>query len=555
MTFLNRMRFSRKLGLMTGAAVTGIGLFAVLAFATLRAVRINSPRYEDIALGYQLAGDCYDPPASLVAALPPAIAAEDAATPQETSKAVDLLRQAHQAFDTSQKHYREALPGGAIRNLMSAESYPAGEEWFTIAEKEYIPALLAGDHEGARRIRIAKMDPLFATHKAANDKLSDLTADWIPSQEKAAASIIASRSLELGLIFAGMAVILVFLGLSISRAIVTPVRRAIHVLTAMAEGDLSVSLEVNSTDEMHEIAEALNRTIVSIRSVLSSLYLAAEKAAAASTELTATSEDTAMRARDHAQDTQQLAAAMVQMSAAIAEVSDPAQEASASGLATETAADQGQRVMEETMCVIKQAAQITSEAAGQIRSLGQSSEQIGRIVGVIDEIAGQTNLLALNAAIEAARAGEQGRGFAVVAGEVRRLAERTTQATREIGTMISSIQQETATAVHSVEGGRERVVAGLTKAEECGSALDEIVRLARAAGGKVQQIAAAASEQSSVANQVTKNMHSISAFTEHSTAAGEQTVAACSDLSKLSADLEHHVQRFNLGSARNAGAA
>src|ERR1035441_8777189 len=116
MKILSRMRFSFKLGLMSGAAVLGLGLFAGLFSYTLRAVRINSPMYQDIALGYQLAGDCYDPPASLVAALPPAIAAEDAVTPEETRMAVKQLRQDHEAFESSQKHYREALPSGAIRD-------------------------------------------------------------------------------------------------------------------------------------------------------------------------------------------------------------------------------------------------------------------------------------------------------------------------------------------------------------------------------------------------------------------------------------------------------
>ena len=534
---------------MTVSAVGGLALFATLSYYTLAAIRINSPMYQDIALAYQLGGDCFDPPASLVAALPAAIAAEDATTDAETRKAVDLLRQDQQAFESSQKHYHAALPPGAIRDLMIQTAYPAGEEWFAIAEKEYIPALLAGDHDGARKIRIAKMNPLFVQHKAANDKLSDLTADWIPSQEKNAASIIRSRSTELGVLFAVTIALLWLMSLAISSAIVKPVRRTVEVLGAMADGDLSQSLQVDSTDEMRDVADALNRTIASFRDVLTTISHASERAAAASSELTATTEDTLEHSRDHAREAQQVAAAMVEMTAAIAEVSNAAKAAASSGSATETAAIHGRSVVEETMQVIQKAAKTTSEAADQIRSLGQSSEQIGRIIGVIDEIAGQTNLLALNAAIEAARAGEQGRGFAVVAGEVRRLAERTTAATREIAAMISSIQQETANAVLTMESGREQVDAGLTKAEECGSALGTIVQMAHEAGNMVNQIASSAVEQTSVAGQVTESMNAISHFTEQSAASGEQTVAACGDLAKLASELESNVQRFNISKA------
>ncbi len=550
MNLFNRLRFGGKLGLMIGSALLGLSTFAVLSMLTLRAVRINSPMYQDIALAYQLAGDCYDPPASLVAALPPAIAAEDATTAEETRHYVELLKADHQAFEDSQKHYSQALADGPIREVLRQTAYPPGEAWFDIAEKEYIPALLAGDHALAHRIRLEKMNPLFAQHKAGNDKLSELTATWIPNQEKAAVEIIRARSIELGGLFLLVTGFLVGMGIAISRSIVVPVRRAVEVLNAMAHGDLDQRFDVNSQDEMQEMAQALNLTSESVRRVLDSVHEAAERSAAASTELAATAKETALRSRDQAHEMNQVATAMVEMTAAIAEVSSAALTAAASGNATESAADQGHRVMAETMQVIQRAVTTTGRASRQIEALGQSSEQIGRIVGVIDEIAGQTNLLALNAAIEAARAGEQGRGFAVVAGEVRRLAERTTAATKEIATMIEGVQQETSEAVRSMELGRAEVEAGLGSAQQCGGALNEIVQLARRAGGMVSQIASSTKEQTSVADQVTKSMHAIATFTQHATAAGEEAVVACNDLARLSTELELHLQAFSTGAAR-----
>jgi methyl-accepting chemotaxis protein len=541
------MKFSLKLGMMTGTALIGLATFAVLAYLTLHAVCINSPMYQDIALGFSLAGDCYDPPASLVAALPPAIAAEDASTPEETSKAVALLQADHQAFVASQKHYSDVLPAGPIRDLMRSTAGPVGEEWFAIAEKEYIPALLSGDHLAARKIRIEKMNSLFARHRAANDKLSELTADWIPRQEKSAGETIRTRSLELGILFIILTVVLWQTGVAISRGIVKPVRRAIGVMEAMAQGDLTQRFDVESVDEMSEMAAAMNQTIASFRKVLSAISLAATRTAAASAELTATAQDTSEHSLTNTQETHQVAAAMVEMSAAIAEVSSSAWAAAKSSSNSATAAKHGKEVVEETMQVIRHAAQNSSETLDQIESLGKSSEQIGRILGVIEEIAGQTNLLALNAAIEAARAGEQGRGFAVVAGEVRRLAERTTSATKEIGSMISSIQQETALAVHSMATGRERVDAGMGKVEECRDALGLITQSVHQEEALVQQIATAAEQQTSAVNLVTESMNSISRFTDHANAATEQTVAACSDLSRLASELERHVHSFNIG--------
>lgn len=547
MNVLKRMKFAAKLALMAGTAIAGLLLFAALTFFMVRAVRINSPMYQDIALAYQLAGDCYDPPASLVAAAPVVIELEDANSADEVRKYAAVLHQDRQAFEQAHQHYQQALPPGPIRDLMRNESYPTGEAWFDAAENGFVPALLAGDRDAARRLRIEKMDPIFTRHKAANDKLAGLTATWIPTQEQNAAETIRTRGIALGLVFVAVLVVMTFVSLAITRGIVKPVRAAIEALHAMADGDLSTGFEVDSRDEMYEVATALDHTMNSFREVLAGILVAARGAAAASTELTASAHETSDRARNHAQETQNAAATMVRMSASIAETYQAAESAVHSGAATQKAAEQGQRIVGETMEVIRRTAEITTSTAQQIDALGRSSEQIGQIVNVIEEIAAQTNLLALNAAIEAARAGEQGRGFAVVAGEVRRLAERTSGATHEIGEMIQSIQRQTAQAVETMESGRTQVETGMSKAQECEGALGQIVQHARESGEMVQRIASASSEQDRAAQEIRIRMDSISTFSEHAATAGEEIVSACSDLAQLASELEKNAQTFQLG--------
>ena len=185
-----------------------------------------------------------------------------------------------------------------------------------------------------------------------------------------------------------------------------------------------------------------------------------------------------------------------------------------------------------------------------MRVQGKRSEQIGKIVNVINDIANQTNLLALNAAIEAARAGEHGRGFAVVAGEVRQLAERTTKATKEIGGMISGIQEDTLKAVHAIDSEAHDVKMGVDAASKAGTSLKEIIDAAEQVGGMILQIATAATEQSTTAQEVSHTVQEIARITTESTEHTEQTAAACKDLSNLADQLRQLVKQFKVAGSR-----
>jgi methyl-accepting chemotaxis protein len=212
-------------------------------------------------------------------------------------------------------------------------------------------------------------------------------------------------------------------------------------------------------------------------------------------------------------------------------------------------------VVEETLSRMRAIAQSVGETAKKVQELGKQSDQIGKIIGVIDDIADQTNLLALNAAIEAARAGEQGRGFAVVADEVRKLAERTSGATKEITGMIRSIQAETKSTVTAMQAGTKEVEQGVELTTQAGCSLHDIIQMSDQVGEMVTHIATAATQQSATTEEINGNIEQIAKITAASVASAQQTTGALQDLATLATNLQQLVGQFRLGLEGNDGEA
>jgi methyl-accepting chemotaxis protein len=206
----------------------------------------------------------------------------------------------------------------------------------------------------------------------------------------------------------------------------------------------------------------------------------------------------------------------------------------------------GAAVVEKTVAVMAQIADKVQESARTVESLGARSDQIGAIIGTIEDIADQTNLLALNAAIEAARAGEQGRGFAVVADEVRALAERTTRATREIGEMIKAIQNETKGAVEAMEQGVHQVENGTVEAAKSGQALQDILQQVNDVAMQVNQIATAAEEQTATTSEISSNMMQITEVVRQTSQGAQESATAAAQLNGSAELLQSLVRQFQL---------
>ena len=356
-----------------------------------------------------------------------------------------------------------------------------------------------------------------------------------------------SRNLWLlGIISAVAVVLTVVLAVLYTRSILQPLRQVLAINKRIAEGDLRVEAQATGRDEMADLMRATVQMQQTLRDTVSHIGEASTQLASAAEEMNAVTDEASRGLQRQNGEVEQAAAAVNEMTAAVEEVARNAASASTSAQQSERSTGLGAARVTETVNAINSLTSTVSHTSEQIVALAGQAQGIATVVDVIRGIAEQTNLLALNAAIEAARAGEQGRGFAVVADEVRALAHRTQESTREIEQMIGGIQSGSEGAVQAMQRSRDEATATLKIAHEAGAALEEIARSITEINERNFLIATASEEQAQVARSVDQNLVSIRDLSIQTSAGAHQTAAAAHEVSRLAVDMNRLVGRFSV---------
>jgi len=336
------------------------------------------------------------------------------------------------------------------------------------------------------------------------------------------------------------------LSIILTKSITGPIRENVNAVQKLADGDLTLNVSVKRKDEFAAVEGAVKKMVETWKGIVEKINEVAGNVASASHQLSASAEQVSKGSNNQAQRTSQLSTSSEEMSQTVLDIAQNTNKIAQSATDAALMAKKGEEIVNRSVTEVKEIAKTVDMSAEFVRVLGDKSEQIGKIVNVIDDIADQTNLLALNAAIEAARAGEQGRGFAVVADEVKKLAERTAKATSEISSMITTIQNEVLRAVDSMENAMGKVNVGVELASQAGDALKEIVNKVDDLQLMVSQIASATDEMSATSEEISKDIEHIAEISNEASVNSEQTAQAAGSLMNLSLNLQKVMGEFRV---------
>ncbi|MBF8746338.1 methyl-accepting chemotaxis protein [Pseudomonas monteilii] len=384
--------------------------------------------------------------------------------------------------------------------------------------------------------------------RAASDQMSALVEQLRSESRGRAASISASaeRTVWMGLLVMLASAVLVglFSLWLVNRSLIAPIRQLIEYVAQLSQGRFAAHVDGRREDELGRLARAANTLRDFLADTVGRLKDNAQELEGASGQLSSIASDMARGTQDQFQRTDQVATAMHEMSATAQEVARHAAEAARAADDADHSAQAGEQVMQQTIDIIGAVNQEIAGTAAVIRDLEADSTRIGKVLEVIRGIAEQTNLLALNAAIEAARAGEAGRGFAVVADEVRSLAQRTAASIAEIHQIIDAVQSGAVEAVKAIESGQQRSEQGAEQVQHAGQMLQRITLAVEAIRDMNRQIATAAEEQTSVAEDISRNLVEITRIATANQEAVQHTEQAGQRLHGLSGQLGEVTSRL-----------
>jgi twitching motility protein PilJ len=538
--------------------IIGLLIFIILAFYVLKQVTVNGPMYIQIKSTDDLRADMLPPPLFVVEPYAHAnrmylaLLAGDTEGVNKEAKQVERLAN---EFDNATLHWDTSQDANKVLGKELKGSYKAleasGKNFFNIYKTQFLPAILSGSPEAAL-VAHKELEKAYDVNATQTQVLADALGIESSAIVESSGSLLRGFLLGLGLLAIAIIAAIWFFGARQAKTINSAVMMlendgqqnqmaVLNLLDEMgdlADGDLTVRAEVRE-NITGAIADSINYTIDSLRGLVTGINRASQQVSTATGQAQATSVGLLSAAEKQASQISETTEAVNNMTRSILQVSSNASQASQVAQRSLQAATQGSKAVQNTIAGMNGIREQIQETSKRIKRLGESSQEIGEIVELISDITEQTNILALNA-------GEAGRGFTVVAEEVQRLAIRSSEATKQIGAIVKTIQTDTNSAVAAMEKSTEGVVEGARLSDAAGKALTEIETVSNSLARLIQSISTATEAQTQVASTVTRNMQQIQEITSQTTEGTKMTAESVGQLTKLAEELRDSVAGFKL---------
>ena len=541
----------KMVGLVT-VMVAGFGAFWGVSHQTLKYVGVGGDAYATIIRGKDLLADILPPPVYIIESQLNVIELVSEKDPQRQARLLAQAAELREQFQARRAVWEVALPEGEMKTQLLQTAANAAQQFYDVRDREFVPALRAGDFATAEKVHSIKLDPLYFQHREAIDKVVKSAGDWTAAVETQTLTLAQGRERLLTIIGGGLIAVVfglsTFLGRQITRS-VTMVSEGIGQL-AQGRGDLTMEIKTPYKDELADIAAAVNRFVSAMHDIVLEMVGHAKGVAAGSEQIASANDNVAKIVARQRASTDEVSHAVSELAETIQHVAQQSTQASDNAGRSGTVATEGNEVVLKTVDAVRAIAGVVSGSAESMRQLEQSGVKIAKAIEVINGIAEQTNLLALNAAIEAARAGEHGRGFAVVADEVRKLADHTTRATEEISQTVRSITADTKNATIAMQTCLDQVNAGVQMAEQAGTALSGITQSASSTVESVRTIAVAAEEQAATTRHMTETVATIAAGAAETEASAAECAGASLQLREQAQQLQSLIGAFRLENDR-----
>jgi PAS domain S-box-containing protein len=541
--FLQTLTMHRQFMVLIAAILVGNLLMGGLIQGLIHRIQVNGPIYHEVVLSKDLIADILPPPVYLVEShllSHQMLTASPQALPALMTKATDLEKE----FTERNQYWKQNTPESRKDELGVEATYRTGLAYLEKRNQEFIPALRDGRKDDARAL-MPQLDQLYDQHRLAVDKTTKAANAWALATETGATETVNRGNLIVLLINLVLMAVLAMLGWVIMRNLlqIGDPHYAHNLINHVAAGNLAIRVNAEAGKEQ-TLSATIKHLQTKLRRLIGQIFQRSGEMATNVSQLASIGDQLVESTESQRASTQKITATIGELSTSIARVASNAADAHAVSSHSHQVCEDGAKVIHQAVDSMQQIAVAVRASSDSVVSLGEKSERISSVVQSIREIADQTNLLALNAAIEAARAGEQGRGFAVVADEVRKLAERTTQATVEIVAIIDGIQGSLKDTIQHMEESVKEVDGCTVHANAAGNSIADIRNNAIRVAGLVADISAMLQEQRQASEIITEQIVSVGQLSEENHQAARITSESAHQLSTISEALQRATSRF-----------